>query len=361
MSILKPYLSRLFIRANIFLKGILFRRESDPSGVYLYSALIEEACIAKSLQYERINHNMVNVEISGRQHSFIYMNGPASSLAVKILCDEKMLARKLMERNGLSVPQSLLVGVSDAEAIKGFPETVGYPVVIKPKNAARGFGVFTSLANEKILLRKVKELKYLLGGAKDLKIIIEKQFEGDDYRFFVVDNKVISVTLRLRPFVTGDGKTSVIGLIRRKNNLRQQNRYLKDCPIPVEKDKLERLYREGKSIHYIPAFGETVQLKDQSNLSGGGDSVDVTDETHVNFKEIAIKAIGSIPGMHYGGVDIITKDIKVSPGKSDYVITEVEFSAAPVAMFPLFGKPRDMAGAILDFYITKASSDEKSD
>jgi D-alanine-D-alanine ligase-like ATP-grasp enzyme len=109
--------------------------------------------------------------------------------------------------------------------------------------------------------------------------------------------------------------------------------------------------RQGKSLEYVPSDGEVVVLRDESNLSAGGDSIDFTESAAIGFNDIAKKAIKAIPGLKYAGVDIITKDILQDPTDDNYVVTEVEFSPAPLSMFPLYGEPRDMAGSILDYYI----------
>jgi D-alanine-D-alanine ligase-like ATP-grasp enzyme len=346
------YFDCVFLIKNMVreVKRLLFRTKPSNQGIDLKSQLMEEACIARGIRYERISHHTIQAVIHDKAMLFTNMNGPSASVAVKHACDEKMVARGLLRKSKLSVPDSILCGVNDESAMRRFAEAHGFPLVVKPSNRARGYGVFTDIMDGKTLIKSIQKLKYMLGGHPHVKVIIEKQFQGDDFRFFIVDGHVVAVSHRIRPHVVGDGVSDIAGLIRAKNMVRKQNRYLKHYLIPQEKKKLERLYREGKDVHDVPGNGEYVFLRDQSNLSGGGDSVDVTDHASETFKRLALKAIASIPGMHYGGVDFITKDIRINPEDHEYVITEIEFSPGPISNFPIEGQPRDMAGPILDFY-----------
>ena len=98
-------------------------------------------------------------------------------------------------------------------------------------------------------------------------------------------------------------------------------------------------------------------LRSASNLSAGGDSIDYTDTAHPDYLRIAIRAQKAIPGMAYLGVDIMTNDI-TQPVKSgdSYIVGEVEFSPAILSVFPLEGEPRNMAGAVLDYYLSQSDT-----
>jgi len=182
-------------------------------------------------------------------------------------------------------------------------------------------------------------------------VLVEKHFEGNDFRAFVVGDKVVSVTQRKPANVVGDGLATVGELIERKNAIRSQNVYLCDHPIPTRLDSLDLLARAGLTMSHVPAPGQTVVLRSVCNLSAGGDSIDVTDEAHPGFIDIAIRAVRAIPGVEYAGVDLITPDITACPAAGNHIVSEVEHSPAMIAHFPLIGTRRDMAGAVLQHYL----------
>lgn len=331
------------------IKDVKSNGPSTKNKSNLKSLVIEESAKERGLNVKRINENLVIVTIDDKELPFEKMNGPLSSVPLKFMCDEKDVSRSFIKESGISVPESVKVALTDRETIDQFIQKVGYPVVIKPKNAARGRGVFTQIHDSKVLTKRLGQLADELGSSYH-EILIEKQYTGEDFRTFVVDNQIISVTKRARASVTGNGKDTVLDLINEKNHQRRQNRYFKDYPIPTAKEKLIRLYRENMSLTYKPEKGEKVVLLDESNLSAGGDSIDYTDSMHPDFKALILKAAASIPGLHYGGVDLITEDVTKKPEKDNYVITEIEFSPAPISHYPWEGTPRNMGLAIIDYY-----------
>lgn len=95
---------------------------------------------------------------------------------------------------------------------------------------------------------------------------------------------------------------------------------------------------------------QKIYLRKNSNLSTGGDSIDLTDETHPELKKIAVKAINAIPGLAYGGVDLMSsRDISKKPTKNSYIILEIN-SSPGISMHydPIKGKTRDVAKDVID-------------
>ena len=314
-----------------------------PGEPTLKSALMEEAALARGYGVTRLDARIILVEAPDRVIPFQDMNGPESSVVGRRLCDHKFYARQLLAANGLHVVASILAW-SVREA-RQFVKRVGYPVVVKPVDLARGKGVTTDVASDRSLRAALVHARL---GRKP--VVVERQFEGDDFRFFVIGDRVFSATSRVRANVVGDGVSSVKSLIERKNGLRRQNRYLEGYLIPLEIAELTALRRAGKSLAYVPGAGERVHLRDQSNLSAGGDSIDVTDACHPSFKEVAVRSVSAIPGMTYAGVDILARSIREEATAENHVVGEVEYSPAPIANFPVMGSPRDMAAAILEYY-----------
>lgn len=66
-------------------------------------------------------------------------------------------------------------------------------------------------------------------------------------------------------------------------------------------------------------------------------------------------AVRAIPGLRYAGVDVLARDIRSAASDDNHIISEVEFSPAALSHFPLVGVPRNMAGAVLDFYLGRLS------
>ena len=312
------------------------------------SALIEEAAEARGLETLRADRRLVYVKIHGSFVPFEEMTGPSAGSVARYICDNKHHARRFLEGGGLEVARSQVIRRGEFSSASRFVDEVGYPVVVKPSSEARGRGVQTDIDNPTLLKKAIRK-----AGKWGQTILVEEQFDGDDYRVFVVDNKVISVTRRARASVVGDGASTIRQLIDAKNAMRRRNMYLRAYPIPTDLHSLSRLKRSGKSLRHVPGKGELVTLRDQSNLSMGGDSIDVTDTCHAGFKEVAARAVRTIPGLEYAGVDLLVRDITSEPQPGAYIVSEVEFFPGPVAHYPVEGTPRDMAGAVLDYYLSR--------
>ena len=81
---------------------------------------------------------------------------------------------------------------------------LGYPVVLKPEFGNKGRDVILNIKTDKELIDNYNKLneKY-----KD--ILIEKYYEGDDYRVCVVNNKVVAVSKRIPSYIIGDGVKTI--------------------------------------------------------------------------------------------------------------------------------------------------------
>lgn len=311
------------------------------------SQLLENYCKEHKIDYFRVDHWILMICLNGRWFPFFNYGGPSSSLVHKRILDYKHLVKELLSKNGLNVVPYLLFDKKNTNPLLKFAEN-NYPLVIKPIASSRGQGVVVGIKNEYELLEAVRAFDDKSGWG-----LAEKQFQGFDYRVFVCDGKVVSVTLRDAANVVGDGERTVYKLIEEKNALRKKNVYLQNYLIPTTEKELERLKTYNMKLTDIPAKGEKIYLRYQSNLSAGGDSTDLTDEAHEDFKNLALKAVQTIPFLNYAGVDFIAKNICSRPDENNYIISELEFSPAPVGMYPLNGKARDMFRPMLDFYAEK--------
>src|SRR5699024_6093959 len=157
-------------------------------------------------------------------------------------------------------------------------------------------------------------------------------------------NEVIAATKRIPANVIGDGVSTIEQLIKSKNKIRQENPYLQTKLIKIDDEINEYLSKRKKRITDIQNKNEVVYLKGKSNISTGGDPIDVTDVLTKEMKESAIVAINSIPGLTHAGVDIIVFENKA------YVI-EINATAGIVLhLFPLEGEPRNVPEKIMDYY-----------
>ena len=148
----------------------------------------------------------------GRQGRVIEasITNKTSCVSADISCD-KLLTKELLDLQNIPVAKG--AKVYNVISLLKEADRIGYPLVLKPQYGSKGRGVIGVIKNQKELIMSYQKL---INEFND--IIIEKHWEGDDYRVCVVNNKVVAVSLRIPPYVIGDGIKSVEELIDELNS-----------------------------------------------------------------------------------------------------------------------------------------------
>lgn len=268
------------------------------------------------------------------------------------LADRKQDARILLLDANLRVPDSQVFGPNQRGAARRWAGERAAESVVKPTALARARGVTTEIRTDGEFDVAWDRAIGASSSRSNRQVLVEEHISGEDIRCFVVGGRMVTATQRRRPRVVGDGASTIVELIAEKNQVRAAHPTLHPYLIPEDPELLDQLAASGMTVNDVPEDGQIVMLRRVSNLSGGGDSVDVTDSIHPDFESIAARAVAAIPGAEYLGVDLIVPDITAPPGTQRHVVTEVEAAPGPLTDFPIEGEPRDMAGAILDHYLS---------
>lgn len=201
---------------------------------------------------------------------------------------------------------------------KKYAKKLGYPVIIKPNSKSQGSGV-RLVWNEKELDFGLKEIF-----KKDKVAIVERYLPGKDYRIVVLDGEIISAYQLVPPSIVGDGRSSIISLLKKKTfTLRG-----KDRKINLKDRRIEdKLLKQGLNFRSVLKKGQRVFILDNANLSSGGEAINVLNNISVSFQEIA-KKLTSDMGLRIAGVDLMitTGDITKNSKDCDYYIIEINSS-----------------------------------
>jgi glutamate--cysteine ligase len=220
-------------------------------------------------------------------------------------------------------------------------------VVVKPKSTNFGQGVV--ILKWEYTLEEAKEaIKSAL--FYDNAVLIEEFISGKEYRFFTVGEEVVAILHRVPANVIGDGSHTIQELVLKKNEnpLRGKGYVTPLEKIGLGKTEQEYLAHQGRNFDTIPAMGETVYLRENSNISTGGDSKDYTEEIPEEYKKIAVRAAKAV-GAKICGADIIIRDIHEKPQVDNYAIIELNFNPAiHIHDYPYQGKNRQVEKKILD-------------
>lgn len=282
-----------------------------------------------------------------RTHHFYKSRGDkVSSKSVKIAANKEE-TKELLESKGLRVPKGKrFTSETSKNEIYTYALELGFPLVIKPTNGVQGIGVISNITSMDFFEKSLEYVRDTLGNPD---VIIEEHIQGEEYRVFVIEDEVLSVINRRPASVLGNGRDTLRKLIKDKNNERKKNPRLYSCLITIDFEVRNYLSEQNLTLEYIPKIDERVYLRRISNISRGGDSLEVKDEFPDEIKKVAINALKAFPKMPHGGVDIIIDDNK--PIKDAGTI--IEINGVPQIgslVFPMIGKARDIPAAIIDYY-----------
>lgn len=268
---------------------------------------------------------------NGVVRSLKYLSLDLNHIASSDIARDKDFAKFFMKSKGYKVAEGITIfedkwakQMKSSRTINTAPKyakKIGYPIIVKPNSKSQGVGVCL-VENEKELIDVLKEVFKV-----DRVAVIEKYLPGRDYRIVVLDDEIISAYERIALSVTGDGKSSILSLLKQKQKSFALSK--RDTEINFKDIRIKnKLKKSGLTFDSVLPKGEKVFLLDNANLSTGGDSLDVTNAIHKSFKQVAINLTKDM-GLRIAGVDImvIDGDITKEAKKCAYYI--IEINAAP--------------------------------
>ena len=267
-----------------------------------------------------------------------------NSRLVKRVLGNKDVASRLLRAQGLPALENAIFAPDEAERAWHWAEALGSSV-IKPHDAKRGAGVHVDLRTRGAFLRAYRRVAETYGS-----VLVEKYQSGQEYRFLLVDGRLVGVMERRPASVLGDGHASVDALVQAKNV--DRGRIHK--PLQLGDPELRTLAAQGLRASSVPDAGQRVFLRKALNLHFGGDAVEV--RSAVTDREVAVmeRAAGAIPGARLLGIDAL-----VPRGSGHDEIGIIEMNGAPLVSmhhFPWEGQPVDAARAIIDAMFPETTS-----
>ncbi len=323
------------------------RRALGPS-----TAALVRAAEERDIPWIRLNNQSLVQFGFGRYQKRIQatITSETRHIAVEISSDKEE-TNKILSGLGLPVPKQRLVRSSES-AVRA-AEHIGYPVVVKPYNANHGRGV-------SIDLRDAEQVAAAVDQAQEhtRSVLVESFITGLDHRLAVVNGELVAAAKRMPAHVVGDGIHTIEELVDKVNEDPRRGigheKVLTRIEFSHQSDRL--LAQSNYRRTSVPPSDQIVYLCATANLSTGGTAIDVTDIVHPDNREMAVRAAGAI-GLDVAGVDFLTDDISKSYKESGGAICEI--NAAPgfrMHVSPSEGKPRDVAGAVIDMLFPAGSA-----
>jgi len=315
----------------------------------LSTQLLLREAVRRGVSFEILDRaeNFVRLKRDGniqyvRQATKTSLDNYSSILAM----ENKVVTKLILEEHKIRVPKGL--NYTDRASAKAdfnyFRDTA---VVIKPKSTNFGLGITIIKKNSDYL---IYERAIDIAFEQDSSILIEEFIDGKEFRIFVMNDEVVGILHRVPANVTGDGVLSIRELVIEKNKDPLRG---KAYHTPLERIQLGEaesifLKAQNKDFNYIPQVNEVVFLRENSNISTGGDSIDFTDEIPASYKKIAVKAAQAL-GVKITGLDMIIPDYKQEATNENYAIIELNFNPAiHIHCHPYKGKNRRLNEKLLD-------------
>lgn len=318
------------------------------TGLSSYTLALEAWRRGLTVSFRNLKASRVRIsQGSGQPVNFIGSRPDLTTLSAHRAARNKHRTVELLTEAGVAAPKSVLIDpkkVSPSELTR-LADDMGYPVVLKPRDGAKGTGVFANIGDSFVLERRYAEL---ISQSSASMLVLESHLRGDDYRVLVYGDQYVAAVRRIPAHITGDGKLSVNELIREKNAHRRKNPFLSTGLIKKDQEFADYLARYGYDEHSVPTAGEHIQLRGAANGSSGGDVVDVTDELPASIRQSAIQAVQVVPGLFCAGVDVLYED---TPGNVNADHAVLELNSQPhigINMYPTKGTGVDVPRRVID-------------
>lgn len=319
------------------LEGISNQTTEGYEGMEVSTQLIIKEALKRKITVDILDKTNNFIRLSkGKNIQYVAQATKTSkdSIITYLIMENKQVTKIVLYENGINVPTGNLY--TDIQtAISDYPKIKDKKLVVKPLNTNYGIAV-SFPKNEVEYANSLKE-----AFNKDKSVIVEEFAEGKEYRFLVINFKTVSIVQRIPANVIGDGLHTIAELVEMKNSNLTVSSSRVSYPIRLGESELAHLKKQGLKIHSIPKKDVQILLRENTNVSTGGDALEVSHDIPKKFKDVAVSAAKAV-NAKFCGVDMIINN-------DSYSIIELNFNPA-LAMhkFPDSGEGVDIEKYTLD-------------
>lgn len=308
------------------------------------TACIVDAAVERKTPFIRLTEgNLVQLGYGARQRRIWTAETDRTSAIAESISSDKDLTKRLLTQCGIPVPEGQQV--ESADEAWAAAQDIGLPVVVKPLDGNRGWGVSLDV-NTEVGVRAAWTAAEKEGSS----VLVERYVRGDEHRVLVVGDRVVAATRGETACVIGDGISTVEQLIESQVNIDPRRGESEGYPLdtirlrsPRGEMSLLEIQRQGFEPESVPEKGKSVVVQRNGNLN-----IDVTDQVHPDVAAVATLAARVI-GLDIAGIDIVTQDITRPLEETGGAIIEV--NAGPGLLMhikPASGQPRPVGKAIVE-------------
>lgn len=333
------------VEADLLTLQQLYSSEKLGSSTY---AIVKEA-ERRNIPYTRLNMESLLMLGQGCHQKIICATVTnATSTIADNLASDKDATRKLLSRAYIPVPRGTLI--SGIDELEMAVLEIGFPLVTKPVNGNHGRGITTRINTIEQARDGFYEAKLI-----SEEIIVEQYINGTDYRFLVINYKLVAVAKRTPAMIVGDNKSTITELIQIVNSSpdRGEGHDKVLTKILIDAATHSILVKNNLTLESVLEIGEILYLKETANLSTGGTARDVTDKVHPENIFLA-ERIARLVNLDVCGIDIMAKDINIPITLKNGAVLEV--NAGPgfrMHLAPVKGMAINVAEPLLSMLYPK--------
>lgn len=315
----------------------------------LSTQLLLKAAVRRGISFEILDRKENFVKLTKGDKTEYVMQATRTSLepySSILMMENKVVTKKVLEEANIRVPGGMEYDTPEP-ALDDFDHFKGRPIVIKPKTTNFGLGITILKENKRVEhYRRAVEMAF----EQDDAILIEEFISGKEFRIFIINDEVVGILHRVPANVKGDGQKTIRELVEQKNTDPLRG---KGYRTPLEKiatGEAEEMFLQTQDLTFesVPDKDQVVYLRENSNISTGGDSLDFTDEVHPSYKEISVAAAKALD-VKVTGLDMIMEDYTQPATATNHAIIEMNFNPAiHIHCHPYKGKNRYLNEKMLD-------------
>lgn len=315
----------------------------------LSTQLLLKAAVKRGIRFELMDREENFVLLSQGDHKEYVKQATKTALdsySTVLIMENKVVTKDILNQHGIRVPSGETFQNLD-EAMSSYDTYRSTPIVIKPKSTNFGLGI--TIFNRDYS-REDMEKAFKIAFTHDKTVLLEEFITGKEYRFLIMGDQVVGVLHRVPANVIGDGIHTIEQLVHEKNKNPLRGKGYKTPLEKIQLGEAEEMFLKNHAMSWndIPQLGEIIYLRENSNISTGGDSIDFTDEIPNSYKDLAIQS-AKAAGATICGVDMMIDSIEEAANDTNYSIIELNFNPAiHIHCYPYIGKNRKADEKILD-------------
>ncbi len=315
----------------------------------LSTQLLLKAAVKRGIHFQFVDRDENFVVLCKGDHKEYVKQATKTSLdsySTVLIMENKIVTKEVLKRQGIRVPKGEAFR-NLREAMDAYETYRDQPIVIKPKSTNFGLGItifngpFTEEDYQKALHMAFEH---------DQTVLLEEFITGKEYRFLVMGDEVVGILHRVPANVIGNGTLTIEQLVHAKNKDPHRGQGYKTPLEKIQIGEAEEMFMKNHSNRWndIPSSGQIIYLRENSNISTGGDSIDYTDDIPESYKKLAIQS-AKAAGATICGVDMMIDDVREEANDTNYSVIEINFNPAiHIHCYPYKGNNRKADEKILD-------------